>query len=847
MAVTNLGRVCLVPAGEYNPATEYVFLDLVYYNGVSYCSLVTQTGVTPTNDGVNWQQAYQPLYAEELEYAVGSPAGAYADLAALNTADPDHAKIYITLGDGKWCYYDTGTSAFVAGDVYQAVSVADQSVSFNAIIGTTIVAFNDEAIWEIGSLELGTGIDNPSTTRIRTKNKILLHKGDVLVPVSGYRVAYYLYADNYPNNYVSDVPWSTSRVVMPDTGYYRVIISLESGADTPVNPTCLGVKLYSLASPAVFLSGLGRNIPTTLDLSPPIVNESALATVPAKLSMWEIGQSINPTSGERIASAGRMVTRNYFEVGPNRVLSVVSLDADINVIIGRYDSTPMDPGFSYSPTDWADRAVITTYQDAEFVVLLVRYSDDRTITDENATAILSSIEVNVSESTAIMGDVLFEDVGAWEYGSVYNEGGESPGQPYPSMQRIRFADFYPCEPGNTVTSSDPNVIVSIACYDNNRQYLLSHPFGSSPQMLEHDGYIRILIAKQDHSMIDDGDFMSLISAVTFKTTDYKIKSYISPYLSRIRNLENGASVGVPSYFIDNLNTAVSSSRIDMMDAGHAGDTFIFFSDLHWINNSKTTPALVSEVTRRLNVKKIFDGGDAYDSGTKAEACDYLADITSAYKPIGLYCPIVGNHDNNLYSGDPEQYLSTSEIYALHQKHLDGVVNFGGDCYYYFDNSTAKTRYICMDTGGEGENIAVDQMTWLENTLNAMPDGYRAVIFAHLLYQTTGSWSDVPLNLVLTNQGGQIVTDCDAFNVANANKKVFAIFGGHTHRDFNAVSASGIQIILITTNSINALNGEPASFGSVTETAFDIVTLDYNSNTIKCRRVGRNNDRIINAV
>lgn len=55
----------------------------------------------------------------------GSPAGAYANLAALNAANPDHASVYVTLDDGKWCYYDTGTSLFVAGGTYQAAAISE--------------------------------------------------------------------------------------------------------------------------------------------------------------------------------------------------------------------------------------------------------------------------------------------------------------------------------------------------------------------------------------------------------------------------------------------------------------------------------------------------------------------------------------------------------------------------------------------------------------------------------------------------------------------------------------------------------------------------------------------------
>jgi hypothetical protein len=65
--------------------------------------------------------------AAQLAAGVASPAGQYADLAALIAADPDHAKTYLTLDDGKWCYYN-GT-AFVAGGTYQATGIADGSIT----------------------------------------------------------------------------------------------------------------------------------------------------------------------------------------------------------------------------------------------------------------------------------------------------------------------------------------------------------------------------------------------------------------------------------------------------------------------------------------------------------------------------------------------------------------------------------------------------------------------------------------------------------------------------------------------------------------------------------------------
>lgn len=51
--------------------------------------------------------------------ADGGPKGVFADLAALNSANPSHDYIYLLSGNGHWAYYDLGTTAFVdSGQVY---------------------------------------------------------------------------------------------------------------------------------------------------------------------------------------------------------------------------------------------------------------------------------------------------------------------------------------------------------------------------------------------------------------------------------------------------------------------------------------------------------------------------------------------------------------------------------------------------------------------------------------------------------------------------------------------------------------------------------------------------------
>ena len=60
MPNTVLGKVSVVPRGDYNASTTYYALDIVGYNGGSYLAMQQVTGVTPSNDQTNWMQLSGP-------------------------------------------------------------------------------------------------------------------------------------------------------------------------------------------------------------------------------------------------------------------------------------------------------------------------------------------------------------------------------------------------------------------------------------------------------------------------------------------------------------------------------------------------------------------------------------------------------------------------------------------------------------------------------------------------------------------------------------------------------------------------------------------------------------------
>ena len=60
--------------------------------------------------------------------ASGSPAGVYATVSALTTADPDHNRIYLVTNDGNWYYYNASNSSWTAGGEYQSIGLTEDSI-----------------------------------------------------------------------------------------------------------------------------------------------------------------------------------------------------------------------------------------------------------------------------------------------------------------------------------------------------------------------------------------------------------------------------------------------------------------------------------------------------------------------------------------------------------------------------------------------------------------------------------------------------------------------------------------------------------------------------------------------
>lgn len=63
--------------------------------------------------------------------ASGSPASVYDTLQDLQSADPDHSRIYVVIENGNWYYYNNSTSQWTSGGKYQSTGVGTGEITFN--------------------------------------------------------------------------------------------------------------------------------------------------------------------------------------------------------------------------------------------------------------------------------------------------------------------------------------------------------------------------------------------------------------------------------------------------------------------------------------------------------------------------------------------------------------------------------------------------------------------------------------------------------------------------------------------------------------------------------------------
>ncbi|MBR0506634.1 MAG: hypothetical protein IJJ84_14640 [Kiritimatiellae bacterium] len=318
--------------------------------------------------------------------------------------------------------------------------------------------------------------------------------------------------------------------------------------------------------------------------------------------------------------------------------------------------------------------------------------------------------------------------------------------------------------------------------------------------------------------------------------------------------------------------------------------FFFITDLHVADNFKKSGELLAELVRRTPIRRTICGGDigvafSWKSPSDEAAVKYAASEFRAkwVKPIeaagGDIYTAKGNHDFSTgknvgaTEGCTLTCRETRDILMDSRGCRAAVVNPDepDSCYYYFDDSSARFRYVVADTtdsvrGDPPKRSIVygmhdSQLAWMaEKALGTVPDGWSVVVVHHVpivgvladegvekFYAPFRQMIEAYQNRGRTRIGGREI------DFSGARGRIVLDLTGHMHGERQTWKNG----ILHVTEPCDAAYGDyiPGSApwcgalpkkvgGTPFEQTFDAVQIDIGKGLVYFTRVGGGQDRVV---
>ncbi len=307
---------------------------------------------------------------------------------------------------------------------------------------------------------------------------------------------------------------------------------------------------------------------------------------------------------------------------------------------------------------------------------------------------------------------------------------------------------------------------------------------------------------------------------------------------------------LPDYWLEPLNAGAKSIREAVQRAGFNRSSFLFYTDTHWNNSERVSPKLLTYLYQHTPLNKVIFGGDIVNSEPdpqemeESDVMEYLWQWRSEIRDLKHYS-VVGNHDDG---EDTNNLFSYEYVYTyLFAPEDSPEITRGGYTYYFFDDVSERTRYLCLDTAYEGiYNISSEQIAFLTESLKSTPEGWHIIVVAHAWfapdYENYVPTEPIPV-LPLTPHAAAVAEILDQYNARSGvfrkcGAKVEFCIGGHVHRDYVGETPEGIPIILCETDSRHVRSGLEHTQGTATEAAVSGIVADYENGKLSVIRIGR---------
>lgn len=343
----------------------------------------------------------------------------------------------------------------------------------------------------------------------------------------------------------------------------------------------------------------------------------------------------------------------------------------------------------------------------------------------------------------------------------------------------------------------------------------------------------------------DTDLIAVANAIRTKGGTSAQLVFPSGFVSAVEAIS--ATPTVPSYWKSTIADKAATIR------GRDGYQFCFFTDVHWEDNNKQSPALIRQLMIDTGADCCVCGGDLIvQQDSTAKAIALLTQVRDAYGDLNVaYC--VGNHDlNSSESSDTSVFLTEAEWRSIFDTAYTGVTYYthpgSGDvsAFGYRDHPESKIREIFINTGVDktASNNAhfSSALIWACNRITELTADWGVIVFCHKYWQPGGH--------MVKESVGTTVKNYIAQYAGNRQAELIAIITGHAHDDYYEYDeTAGYLIASVTTDSGEAQTtisetDKTRTPGTTLEQAFDVITVDRQNRMLYFDRIGAGSSRAL---
>ena len=298
---------------------------------------------------------------------------------------------------------------------------------------------------------------------------------------------------------------------------------------------------------------------------------------------------------------------------------------------------------------------------------------------------------------------------------------------------------------------------------------------------------------------------------------------------------------LPSYYDDYLDKRVDAINETIKECDGNSECFFWITDIHWEQdlNSRRSPAMIKYIADRTGVKRILNGGDTGNAQVICQnAIDRLRDAIGSNEVYSVN----GNHEMTDASKYEKPFRRVDEELRGHCSNL--VYGDDDRSYFYFDDSTQKTRYIGLSVfglyrnGGSEPTLTAEQLAWFKNTALNVEDGWKIIVFAHSMLYVSDTSDKLS---TVYSEAADFVKAIDTYN---GKGKIICVLLGHTHRDRMHKEPNGVPYIISAsdryspyyTNGVADINVDRVP-GTITEQHFEVVVIDRKNKKVRLFAIG----------